>query len=90
MARLASIPTQRGDVLILMTILRPASYALAMVSIDGQQDFGAGYNVMNVPDFTLAMKQAKALVLPGCRIYVLNVDTGEWTLISDGTSRIDE
>lgn len=83
--RSVRIPTQRGDVLILLT-LAPASYAIATVTIDGQQDFGAGYNVMKVPDFALAMKQARALALPGCRIYLVNVDTGEWTGVSDATS----
>jgi hypothetical protein len=84
-AELASIPTERGDVLVLVTALKPASYAIATVSVDGQQDFGAGYNLLNLPHLAEALKQARALLLPGRRIYVLTVDTGEWTVIAGGT-----
>ena len=85
MAELASMPTARGDVLVLVTAVEPASYAIATVSVDGQQDFGAGYNLLNLPHLAQALQQARALVLPGCRIYVLTVDTGEWTVVPGGT-----
>ena len=78
---LRRMPTRCGDVLILLTTENFASYSVATVSIDGQQDFGRGLNIMHLAGFSAAVKEAKDLVLPGCRTYLVNIDTGDWVLV---------
>ncbi|HVC21769.1 MAG TPA: hypothetical protein VNE16_16980 [Vicinamibacterales bacterium] len=77
-----SIPTQVGDVLILQTDHPSAIYGVGEVSKDGQQDFHGGVNVEYVSDHTAAVAKAKALVLPGRRIFLLNLDTAKWSEIA--------
>lgn len=77
-----SIPTRVGDVLILHTDHSFAIYALGLVSEDGQQAFDTGVGVEYVSDHTAAVAKAKALVLPGRRIFLRNLDTGDWSEIS--------
>jgi hypothetical protein len=50
------------------------TYAVGKVSEDDQQDLAAEFDVTELAD---AVKQAKALVSPGKRIYLLNIDTGD-------------
>jgi hypothetical protein len=78
-----AIPTQVGDVLILRTHQSFSTYAVGRVSKDGQQDFSAHADVKYVNDRAAAMVEAKALVLPGRRIFLWNLDTGDWSEISD-------
>jgi hypothetical protein len=83
MERPARIPTRRGDVLILVTTVPPvAGYALATVCADGQQDFGAGVNETRLAGLGDAMKLATRLLVPGHRIWLSNLDTGEWSMVS--------
>jgi hypothetical protein len=78
------IPTRRGDVLILRTHNKTFStHAVGFVERDGQQDFNQHpLNVMYVTDGSVAVHEAKALVAPGRRIFFLNIDTGQWSVIA--------
>jgi hypothetical protein len=67
MAKLAPVPTRRGDVLILRATVPVVQYSLA--TVDGQGYFGSGYNALDVAGFAEAVKQAKRLVWPGRHIY---------------------
>jgi hypothetical protein len=78
-----SIPTQAGDVLILRTDQSFAICGVGLVSVDGQQDFHGGVNVQHVSDRAAAVTKAKALVQPGRRMFLRNLDTGGWSEISD-------
>jgi hypothetical protein len=78
------IPTQPGDVLILLTKDRSFSvYAVGPVSKDGEQDFFTGMNVKYERDRSAAVDAAKAIVAPGRRIFFRNLDTGDWSEISN-------
>jgi hypothetical protein len=78
------IPTRRGDVLILRTHNKSFStHAVGFVEHDGQQDFNQHpLNVTYVTDGSVAVREATALVAPGRRIFFLNIDTGEWSVIA--------
>jgi hypothetical protein len=76
------IPTHVGDVLILRTTQSYAVHAVGRVSKDGQEDFSSQANVNYEIDYAAAVARAKALVLPGGRIFLRNIDTGEWVDIS--------
>ena len=78
-----SIPTHAGDVLILRTSQSFAIYGVGRVSQDGQQDFQGAVNVKHVSDRAAAVVKAKALVMPGRRIFVLDIDTDNWSEISN-------
>jgi hypothetical protein len=78
------VPTQRGDVLILWTDQSFIVYAVGQVANDGQQDFQMQMNVKYVTDRAAAVAAAKALVEPpGRRIFLRNLDTGDWSEISN-------
>jgi hypothetical protein len=77
------VSTQRGDVLILWTDQSFIVYAVGQVINDGQQDFRAQTNVKYVRDRSAAVAEAKALVVPGRRIFLRNLDTGDWSEISN-------
>jgi hypothetical protein len=77
------IPTQRGDVLILQTATSFTVYAIGTVFEDGQQEFyRQAQHVKHVSDRAVAVAGAKALVAPGRRIFLRNIDTDEWSEIS--------
>ena len=78
----ATIPTRCGDVLILQTDKTFTVYAVGPVSKDGQQDFDGQTNLKHVKDRAAAVTEAKALVVPGGRIFMRNIDTGDWSEIS--------
>jgi hypothetical protein len=75
-------PTRLGDVLILRTEQSFSVYAVGPVIKDGQQDFHGQPNVKYMSDRAAAVAGAKALLRPGRRIYLRNIDTGEWAEIS--------
>jgi hypothetical protein len=75
------IPTQVGDVLILQTNHPSAIYGVGRVSQDGQQDFHGGVKVDHLRDRAAAVAKAKALVQPGRRIFLVNLDSGGWSEI---------
>ena len=77
------IPTHRGDVLILRTNQSFVLHAVARVTRDGQQDFFTHVNVRYASDRAAAEADAKALVAPGRRIFFRNLDTGDWSEISN-------
>jgi hypothetical protein len=77
------IPTQVGDVLILRTDQSFTIHAVGQVLRDGQQDFHAQMNVKYVSDRAAAEAEAKALVVPGRRILLRNLDTGDWSEMSN-------
>ena len=77
------ISTQVGDVLILQTNKSFTIYAVGLVTKEGQQDFCGQMNVTHVPDRAAAMVEAKALLVPGRRIVLCNMDTNDWSEISN-------
>jgi hypothetical protein len=77
------IPTHAGDVLILWTTQSFAVHAVGRVANDGQQDFSSEAKVNYEIDYTAAVARAKALVLPGGRVFFRNIDTGDWNEISN-------
>jgi hypothetical protein len=77
------IATKIGDVLILATSRSYTIYAVGSVSEAGQHDFSRQQKVTHVASRTDALKAAKALVAPGGRIYLLNIDTADWSEISN-------
>lgn len=74
---------QRGDVLILGTTKSFSVFAVGRVSHAGQQDFNGEPDAKYVNDRATAEAEAKALVTPGRRMYFRNLDTGEWSEISN-------
>jgi len=75
-------PTEIGDVLILRTSLSYTAYAVGPVVTAGQQDFSRSQQVRHIATHDEAVAAAKALVAPGGRIYLLDIDTAEWSEIS--------
>ncbi len=74
------MPTQVGDVLLLRTKTTSFDvHAVGLVSKDGQQDFHGQMNVTYVHDAAAAMVEATALVQPGRRLFIWNLDTGDWS-----------
>jgi hypothetical protein len=77
------MPTQVGDVLILRTETSSLhTHAVGRVLKDGQQDFHTQTNVKYVRDRAAAVAEAKALVVPGRRIFFWDLDTRDWSEIS--------
>jgi hypothetical protein len=76
------IPTEVGDVIILVTSQSFTTHAVGRVSKDGQQDVHSQAKVKHVRDRDTAVAAAKALVASGRRIFYLNLDTGEWSEVS--------
>jgi hypothetical protein len=73
------IPTRRGDVLILET--KDSNYrvhAVGPIANDGDEDFFTGVHVKYVRDRTAAVDAAKAMASPENRIFLRNLETGEW------------
>ena len=75
------IPTQLGDALILQTTQSYTIYAVGRVSKDGQQGFGGGEDVKYKKDYGAAVAEAKALLVLGQRMFLLNIDTDAWSEI---------
>ena len=78
----AEWPTEIGDVLILRTSVSYTVYAVGSVATAGQHDFSHSEPVRHVSTHAEAVTTAKALVAPGGRIYLLDIDTAEWSQIS--------
>jgi hypothetical protein len=77
------IQTRVGDVLVLLTAKSYTVLAVGQVLKDGQRDFDGIPNIQHVSDRDAALSAAKALLLPGRRILLRNIDTGEWSEISN-------
>jgi hypothetical protein len=76
-------PTETGDVLILRTSVSYTAYAVGPVATAGQTDFGHGPQPHYVTTYAEAVKVSKAMVAPRGRIYLLDIDTGELSEISN-------
>jgi hypothetical protein len=76
------IPTHVGDVLIVGTTQSYTIYGVGKVSEDGQQDLGRQTDITYANDHAAALTQARTLVAPGRKIFLSNIDTGEWSEIS--------
>jgi hypothetical protein len=72
-----------GDVLILWTDQLFAIYGVGLVSVDGQQGLHPGVNVQYVRDREAAVAIAKAIVQPGRRIFLRNIDGSARLRLSD-------
>jgi hypothetical protein len=80
----APLPTQIGDVLMLRTDNRTLSiHAVGRVSKDGQRDLDGQTNVTCVRNRAVAIAEATVLLVPGRRIFFWNIDTGEWSGLSN-------
>ena len=92
----SEIPTHLGDVLILLTDQSFSIHAVGQVTKDGQQDFDTYHreqsghdhqrrhvNLKYEIDRAAAVADAKAMVAPGRRIFFRNIDTGDWSEISN-------
>jgi hypothetical protein len=77
------IPTKVGDVLILRTEQTFSVHAVGRVSIDGQQEFRGQADVEYVTDRDAALAKARALLVRGRRIFLLDMDSGEWCEVSN-------
>jgi len=75
------MPTIPGDVLIVETTRTYTIYAIGRVSQHGQKDFSNDMNVKHETDHTAAVAEAKALGVQNGRIFLLNIDTDEWSQI---------
>ena len=82
MAGLSRMPTRRGDVLILATTQTFTMYAVVTVGVDGQQDFGTGISGGHFSELTAAVKRARDLAGPGRSVYLVNIDTSDWRIMS--------
>jgi len=80
-------PTQPGDALILRTSKSYTIYAVGPVSRKGQQDFKGEEHVGHVSTRDAAVSAAAALVAPLGQIYLLDIDTGDWSEISQTSGR---
>ena len=56
---------------------------MGRVANDGQEDFRGEMNVEYVINYAAAVAEAKRLVVPARRILFRNIDTGDWSEISD-------
>ena len=73
------IPTKRGDVLIVDTNYR--IHAVGPIVEDGEQDFFTGLSVKYRLRRAAAVAAAKAMASPQSRIFLRDLDTGEWSEI---------
>jgi hypothetical protein len=80
---IVKIPTHIGDVLILLTTQSYTIYGVGRVSREGQQDFGNQTHIKYVNNHAAAVAEAKALLAPGRKIFLQNIDTNDWSEISD-------
>jgi hypothetical protein len=76
-------PTEIGDVLILRTSRSYTAYAVGSVVTAGQHDFSHCEQVLHVTTHAEAVNTAKAIVAPHGRIYLWDIDTREWSQISN-------
>ena len=77
MAEARPWPTEIGDVLILRTSQSYTLYAVGSVATAGQHDFSHSEPVRHVVTHAEAVTTAKALVAPGGRIFLRDIETGE-------------
>jgi hypothetical protein len=80
--RMLRIPTEVGDVLILRTEQTFSIHAIEVVTKAGQQDCRGQVHVTYVRNDEEALTEARAMCVPGRRIFILDIDSGDWSQIS--------
>jgi hypothetical protein len=75
------ILTTPGDVLILRTRRDFTVHVVGRVTRAGQQDFRGAKNLVVERTLDAAVERAAALVRPGRRILLNDIDTDEWSVI---------
>jgi hypothetical protein len=78
---LKRLPTKLGDVLILTTDQEYRTFAVGRVTALGQQDFHLPSDVKHFGDRDAALASAKGLLLPGGRVFLIDIDTDTWSEI---------
>jgi hypothetical protein len=78
------LPTMRGDVLILQTGKDLRIHAVGRVTEKGQADFHrAKLAPVHIVNYDEAVAAAQALVTPGRRIFLVNIDSADqWSEIA--------
>jgi hypothetical protein len=76
------VETVVGDVLILLVDPVSQLYAVGLVSADGQQSFAGARRPIYANDRATAAAMAKAMVVPGRRIFVGQSAANEWSEVS--------
>jgi hypothetical protein len=69
--------------LILKTERSFTLYVVGRVAADGQEDFSSSESAAQVASHEAAVDEAKRLAKPGSRIILRDIDTGEWSQISN-------
>lgn len=77
------MPTHPGDVLILRTEQSFHAYVVGPVCKDGQQDFQHQEEPRYAANLDDAFAVARGLLVIGGRIFLLDIDTGEWSDVSE-------
>jgi hypothetical protein len=72
-------PSQIGDVIIRLTRDSRTSFDVGVVSRRGQADFRPSDDVAQLTTIVLAVQAAKALARPQGRIYLIDIDTHDWS-----------
>jgi hypothetical protein len=77
------IPTVRGDVLILQTERGTKIHAVGRVTTAAQEDFHKSEPApIYVVDHAEAVAVARTLVAPGRRVFLVRLDSDEWSEIT--------
>ena len=76
-------PTEIGDVLIPCTSRSYTVYAVGAVTVNGQRDFRGARTATHTPDQAGALHAARSLVAPGRRIHLFDIDTEDWSEITE-------
>jgi hypothetical protein len=76
------IPTRVGDVLIVRTKREVVLRVVGLVTKDGQSELQGEANVSAVPDDAAAVLKANALLMPGKRVFIHDIDRGVWAEIA--------
>jgi len=77
-------PTDIGDVLILLPREPVTTFAVGAVVREGQADFHQADEVAHVATIILAVQAATVLLRPTGRIYLMDLDAGEWSELPAG------
>ena len=76
--------TRIGDVLILSTAHSFTLHIAGRITTDEQQDFHMQTGVEHVVERAAAIAMARRMVAPEGRVFLRNIDSNEWSLISLG------
>jgi hypothetical protein len=73
------VPTKVGDALILLTRGPATNFAEGVVTRKGQVKFNLWDHVAHSITVVLAIEAAKALLRPRGRIYLVDIDSDDWS-----------